>query len=81
MLYRVSKMKFDGFYNYYPYESELVLAESEDEAKTIYKQYHTCRGRQKIQVDEVKKKGVIAIDDWHHIYIGDELYYIRGKEL
>ena len=77
MLYRVCKLKFDGWYMYYPEELCLIYASNEEEAIKIYKKNVTVRGRQKVDVSPINTQGVIRIgkdkDGFNQIYIDDKL--------
>ena len=71
MLYRVAKLKSDGWCMDYEKEIRLISAPNEEEAKRIYKETVKCRGRQRVQVTPVTHYGVVIVkhDD---IYIGDK---------
>ena len=71
MLYRVAKLKFDGWFMYYEEEVRLISAPNEEEAKSIYKSVVKCRGRQRVQVTPVTHYGVAKASN-SDIYIGDK---------
>lgn len=59
MLYRVYTKKFDGWCMYYEENTLYIIAESEEEAKEIYKK-NVKVGRKKVYVYEARKKGVVT---------------------
>ena len=59
MLYEVCTRKFDGWCMYYNENTLYISAQSEEEAREIYKKNKKV-GRKKIYVSEVvRKKGIV----------------------
>ena len=59
MLYKVYTQTFDGWCMYYEENTMYIIAESEEEAKEIYKKNMKV-GRKKVHVDKAHKKGVVT---------------------
>lgn len=68
MFYRVSRLKFDGFCQYYAYDTELIYAPNKDEAIRVYKTLHRVYGRQKVDVTEISINDLVSTGKRYKIY-------------
>ena len=68
MFYRVSRLKFDGFCQYYAYDTELIYALNKDEAIRVYKTLHRVYGRQKVDVKEISIIELMSTGKRYKIY-------------
>ena len=68
MFYRVSRLKFDGFCQYYAYDTELIFAPNKDEAIRVYKTLHRVYGRQKVDVTEIPINDLMSTGKMYKIY-------------
>ena len=71
MFYKASRLKFDGFCQYYAYDTELIYAPNKDEAIRIYKTLHRVYGRQKVEVTEV------PLTEYGQVFIHKDTMYIN----
>lgn len=71
MFYCVCKLQFDGFATHYPKEPEIIFANNEETAIRIYKQYHTVRGRQRVDVEELPVNYGVVRAYRNTLYVGN----------